>query len=380
MKFNIFDFLKTRKSAVGIDISDRSIKALLLRKESGGKIVADAFSYLSIEEGVIENAQILDEEKLATIINELFEKGQPHSIPKDKILVSLPDSKAFIKTFKVDISLKDQPLEDKIRELSAESIPFEPEALYFDFEEVGIDKEKGEKEILFVGSPKEAVDKYVEVFKKIGLENVIFDIESASLARALLGKEDESSSVLILDMGARTTNLNLIDKGKICLNLTFPSGGNQLTKKIATNLKLSFEEADRLKMSLGLDKKSGENNISPIINSFCTPLIENIKQESSYYEKRTGRKIETMIICGGSSLMTGIDACLEEKTGLKVKRIDPWIKWQIEISQESDKIYFRKEAPVLYANVIGLALRGLDKDPSKAGFNLLKYKGQPLSS
>ena len=77
--------------------------------------------------------------------------------------------------------------------------------------------------------------------------------------------------------------------------------------------------------------------------------------------------------------MTGIDACLEQKTGLKVMRVNPWKKWQIDINSEGGKIYFRKEAPILYATVIGLALRGLKKDATGVGVNLIKYSGRSLT-
>jgi Tfp pilus assembly PilM family ATPase len=85
-----------------------------------------------------------------------------------------------------------------------------------------------------------------------------------------------------------------------------------------------------------------------------------------------------MIICGGSSLMAGVDVCLEKKLGLKVKRVDPWKKWKIEIGSEGGKIYFNKEAPMLFSTVIGLALRGLESDAQNAGINLLDFKGQKL--
>jgi Tfp pilus assembly PilM family ATPase len=75
----------------------------------------------------------------------------------------------------------------------------------------------------------------------------------------------------------------------------------------------------------------------------------------------------------------GIDACLEAKIGIQVQRVNPWINWKIEINSEDDKMYLKKEAPILYATVIGLALRGLEKNPKSVNINLLKFKGHSLS-
>ena len=378
MKLSFLNFFGKKKSAVGIEVSDRSIKVLSLKKDED-KLFAEAFGYASIEEGVVENGQIIDAGKLAIVLGEIFEKAQPTPIKPKSALIAIPESRTFINNFKVEAEMTGKDLEEKIRMLAGESIPFEPQALYFDFKEIAINEKTNKKEILYVASPKEIVDKYLWSLNKVGIETVIFDIESASLARALLGGGEMQSNVLILDMGARTTNMSIIDRGQIYSSISFPFGGNHLTKAISTNFKLSFEEADRMKMALGMDEKSGDNKISPILNSFCMPVINDIKQDILHYQEKTGRKIGTIVICGGSSLMTGIDAYLEEKIGLKITRINPWIKWQIEISSEGGKIYFKKEAPILYATVIGLALRGLEKNPQSIGINLINFEGRSIA-
>jgi len=374
----LFNLFNKSNTGVGLDISDRSIKVLALKKQGNSLIFAEAFGYATIEEGIVENGKILDAQKLGGALKEAFEKAEPRSIQNRRVLLAIPESRAFIDIYRVSDTLDGKELEDKIRELSAESLPFEPEALNFDFREVGRDINKKEKEILFVASPREVVDKYLEALESAGLEPVVFDIESASLVRALIEKENKDQSTAILDMGARTTNLSIGERGEIRLSATIQTGGNHLTETIAKTFKLSFEDADRLKISLGAEEKMGENKILSILDGFCSPVIEEIKTQINYYQNATGRKIEEMIICGGSSLMAGIDACLEKKLGMRIKRVNPWKKWNIDIASKSGKIDFKKEDPILFSTVIGLALRGIDKNAQDAGINLLDFKGQKL--
>jgi type IV pilus assembly protein PilM len=379
MIFNPFQFFGQNEISVGIDISDKSIKVLALNKQNNGKLLAKAFGYITIEEGIVENGRIIDTKKFSSVLKEVFEKTQPKPIMPKKIFLAIPESRTFINIYKVNRDLMSKDLEHRIRVLAAESIPFNPDDLYFDFKEIYYDKKSKRKEILYVASPKEIIDKYIDSFHSIGIKTIIIDIESASLARALTKKENKQENILILDMGARTTNMSIIDRGEICSSASFPFGGNHLTKSIATNLKLSFEEADRMKITLGMDEKVGDNKILPTLNSFCSLLLDEIKKEIDHYQKKNKRKIKTIIICGGSSLVVGIDACLEAKIGIQVQRVNPWINWKIEINSEDGKMYLKKEEPILYATVIGLALRGLEKNPKSVNINLLKFKGHSLS-
>jgi len=378
MAFNLFQFFNRNEISVGIDISDKSIKVLALSRQKNDKLSAEAFGYITIEEGIIENGRIIDSEKLSNSLKEIFEKIRPKPITPKKIFLAIPESKTFINIYKVNSNLTGKDLENKIRVLAAESMPFNPNDLYFDFKKIYEDKKTKRKGILYIASPKEIIDRYLDSFHEIGIKTIVIDIESASLARALIKKEDKQENILILDMGARTTNMSIVDRGEICLSASFPFGGNHLTKAIATNLKLSFEEADRMKITLGLNEKVGDNKILPIFNSFCLPVIGEIKKEIDRYQTTNQRKIKAIILCGGSSLMAGIDACIENKIGIQVQRTNPWINWKIEINSKSGKMYLEKEAPILYATVIGLALRGLKKNSHNVNINLVNFKGHSL--
>ncbi len=378
MAFNLFQFFNRNEISVGIDISDKSIKVLALSRQKNDKLSAEAFGYITIGEGIVENGRIIDSEKLSNALKEIFEKIQPKPIMPKKIFLAIPESKTFINIYKVNSNLTGKDLEHKIRVLAAESMPFNPNDLYFDFKKIYEDKKTKRKGILYVASPKEIIDRYLDSFHEIGIKTIVIDIESASLARALIKKEDKQENILILDMGARTTNMSIVDRGEICLSASFPFGGNHLTKAIATNLKLSFEEADRMKITLGLNEKVGDNKILPIFNSFCLPIIGEIKKEIDHYQTTNQRKIKAIILCGGSSLMAGIDACIENKIGIQVQRTNPWINWKIEINSKSGKMYLEKEAPILYATVIGLALRGLKKNSHNVNINLVNFKGHSL--
>jgi len=374
MKLNFLNFFNKQNSSVGLDISDRSIKVLSLKRKKDKSLGIEGLGYGTIEDGVVENGNILQPEKLAEIISQTFQETVPQPIQSKKILLAIPDSRTFIDIYKISASIIGKDLEKTIRDLASKSIPLEPETLYFDFREIGFDKKTNEKEYLYVASPKETIDGYKKMLEFAGIEPLVFEFESASLARALIEEKEKTKSIMIFDMGSRTTKLSIAYQGEIVSSAVVNFGGNKITKIVAQNLKLSFEEADRLKISMGLNNDEKENEVRDILQSFCPPVIGDVISQIDYYEKNSGKIIDEIIICGGSSLIADVDKCLSEKVGKIVRKVNPWGKAGIAINSESDKI-FNKEAPILFATVIGLALRGLEANPQEAGINLSDFNG-----
>ena len=161
MAFNFFNFFKQDKISIGVDISDKSIKVLALSKQNDDKFLAEAFGYITIGEGIIENGRIIDTGKLSNALKEVFEKTQPKPIMPKKIFLAIPESKTFINIYKVNNDLTGKDLEAKVKLLAAESIPFNPSDLYFDFKEIYEDKKAKKREIFYVASPKKIIDKYL---------------------------------------------------------------------------------------------------------------------------------------------------------------------------------------------------------------------------
>ncbi len=375
MPFKFFQVFSQNKIGVGLDISDRSIKILSLKQKPRGHIQAAAFGYAALEEGVVENGNVLDAAKLSNILKEALANTQPVPLQKKEVIVALPESKVFIDTYKVHNRIKGNKLQEELRRLAAAHIPFEPEALYADFRFLSTDAKKQENEYLYIASPKDVVDKYIESFRNAGVAPLAFDIESASLRRALVGSDDSLEAILLVDIGARTTNLSISFKGEIRLSAVLPFGGNHLTEAIAQHFKLSFSEAERLKVSLGLDNKIDGNQLPALLESIYKPAFEKIKIQLDYYKRINQQQVKKAILCGGSSLVRGIKECLMKTLGIEVSFVDPWKKQGILVDSEAGKVFLKKEAPILYATVIGLALRGINNDPRNSGINLLNFKG-----
>ncbi|KPJ55094.1 hypothetical protein AMJ47_01040 [Parcubacteria bacterium DG_72] len=299
--------------AFGIDISDHSIEVFQMASNRRVK----AFARVLLEDKIIEDGIILNEEKLVQKIKEVVRKAK---IKGKKVIFSLPESKAFIHFFRDKENILAQA--EKI-------IPLDKNEIYFDV-----------KKGLYVASSKKIVDSYIKVLTKAGLKPVAAETESISLGRSLNAK-----NCLVVDMGARTTNLSIFGSdNNLRLSVNIKKAGNHFTQAIAENLGLSLEKAQKLKKECGLDPKKGQGRIMLILQKEIEPVIKEIRKAIAFY----GQNVEKVFLVGGSARMPKIADYLSSNIGINTL---------IGKSSIGEKI---KDKSALFNLAIGLGLKGLD--------------------
>lgn len=362
--FNFF-----RKPAFGLDISDFSIEVLRLERKAG-KLYLEVYGRVKLERGIVKDGKILKKEKLKEKIKELIQNTKPQPLKGNQIILSLPESKTFFYVFKLSANLKGKELQDAVEKEALKTIPLKSEKIYSDFQIVS--KTKDSKTILYVGALKEIIDEYSEVLKEAGLKPLVLDTESASLARAFEKEMVKDGEVLIVDIGARTTILTVYDKNSIRFSAVISVAGNNFTQAISEKLKTSLKEAEKLKKNCGLDSKKKEGKVMLILQNVLQDVLDEIKKSISFYEKRSKGKIKKVLLCGGSSLMPKLASYFSlNLLNVETKLADPFKG--ISVKRKIQK-------SVLFSNVIGLAKRALEKDPQRAGINLIpeKERGKPV--
>lgn len=337
--------------AFGMDISDSSIEILELKAGFGFSVLT--YGRVKLDAGLVEDGKILNKEGLAIKIKEALLTVKPKKISTNKVILSLPESKVFIHYFNLDKSLTGESLRKAIEDEALKIIPFDLQKIYWDFQTRSSFVEN-KQSVVFIGTMREIADQYVEICREIGLEVMALDLESISLGRAIL--EPEKKSNLILDIGARTTNISIFDRNNLLsLSVTVPLAGQDFTKSIMKHSGLGESEAEEMKKS---------NNIISILQAGLDELIGEIKKAIDFYEQKFAEKIEEVYLAGGSALLQGLEEYFHDQLKMAVRLANP-IK-NIKLSKLLDK----NISPVLFANVIGLAMRGTSN--RFKGINLLQ--------
>ncbi len=98
------------------------------------------------------------------------------------------------------------------------------------------------------------INAYTNLKKVIELSGVRvanFVANPVASASAVLYPEEKDMGIVVLDIGAGTTDMAIYREGSIDYIKSFPVGGNQVTMDIAHRFKVSKEEAESLKIEYG---------------------------------------------------------------------------------------------------------------------------------
>jgi len=348
---------------ISIDISDHSIEILYLSKQKS----ILAYGRTIIEQGIVRDGEIIKQKALTkalrlTVQRAGFQPFDPRKGPYLRAIVSLPEFKTYIQTF--TFNSRDN-LFEKVKQEIEKTIPFPINDLYWSYIE-SWDGNSSKIKVLCAAVLKDVVNNQIHFFKASGINPIIFDIEATSLGRALLSQELKQSTI-ILDIGARTTNLNIFDKnGFIGLSATIPYAGLDFAAKIADELDISKQKAETIMGEKGFKKQ--DNPFLLILEQEAEKIVKEVQQSINYYQGKFGKdaeKIKKIILAGGLSLVPGIDSFFQKHfKEIKVEMGNP-------LEKIKRKGGMRKDMAILYSNAIGLALRNVAKDPVKHGINLL---------
>ena len=359
----MFNFLKRKpKSFLGIDIGTSSIKIIQLgRTQEKAKLETYGFleTYGSVE---LTNApiqtsslKILDSQ-VAEMLKRLIDRA---GVTTNVAVMSVP----IFSTFSAIMELPDMPKDEISHAVKFEAkkyIPVPLSEVILDWNIVGEKIRKlpggGVKklkkiQVLLLAIPKELANNYINISKSVGLEIKALEAESLSLTRSIVLPEKDP--VLLIDIGRRTTGINIVDNGFVMMSRGFDTSGNEITKVLSLGLNIDFNQAEIFKKNAGLMKRENQSQIPEII----LPVIDIIKNESErladLHHRRSGRKVKKVILAGGSAELPGLIDYFTEAFALPCVKGNPWNK----VSYPEILKPTLEKLGAYFAVAVGLAMR-----------------------
>lgn len=345
-------FSNEMPSYLGVDIGASGVKIVELKKE-GDKARLTGYAFSENVSADTAASWRDDNAKTAQLIRQAIAKA---GLTGNRVIVGLPSYSVFISFINlVNIDKKniEQAVAWEVKKIIP--VPIEDVNLEWRLIESRVESNKEHLKIFITAVPKVLVQKYRDIFKEAKLNLLSLEPEIFSLTRALVGRD--KASYAIIDIGAGTTNLSLIERGIPVLNRSLDLGGEQLTKKIAGGCQVSMEEAEQLKYDLGINAHNFQNaNINVIMTEAISPIINEIKYLLSLFEKRGSGKIEKIILSGGSAMLVNLAPYLEKVLDITTIVSDPWSRISYPLELEP---LLKEIGPKLSASC-GLALSFLE--------------------
>jgi len=359
-------FSSKPKSILGIDIGTSSIKVVQLKKTED-KFKLETYGEISTVgyvEKLNESFQSTSLKTLETITREMVRLVLGKAkISTKNVVMAIPIFSSFTSIIEMP-EMADKELGRAVEFEARKYIPISPAEVVLDWKVIdsGIIKDDisskpfNGKRILLVAVPKEVVNKYIRVADALNLKINALELESFSFARSLTQKE--TGLVCILDIGARATSFTIVDEGAVQMSHGLDIAGAEMTRILASNLGVAFKRAEDFKLTHGIDHSNSSETVNKKeIKEALITLIDEILVESermiNSYQSKTGKKIEKLILNGGSAQMEGLQEYTEKRLNIKTFIADPWSK--IIYPSSIEKVL--KELGPEFSVAIGAAMR-----------------------
>lgn len=357
----IFDFFPP---PFGLDLSDLSLKAVWLARQGEDEWV-ESYGSVPLSQGSIVDGEIMNEEATIEAIRTLLARSGPKKIRTRRVVCSLPETKAFLRI----VTLPKMGLEEAREAIKWEieaNIPLSLDQVYYDWQILGSTFASGEDKmsVLVVAVARSMVDQFRTVLDKAGLEVVGLETESIAQARSLLAEKHDNETTLIVDIGDRRTSF-LVAVGNIpVFTSSIPLSSQMMTDAIAKGMGLSFEAAEKLKITTGLGSLAIPSPQFKAVQPILENLASEIERSIDFYFTSIGysKSIDAIILCGGGANTQGMLPYLSKRLHQNIEFGNPWVNVRLD-----GKIPpIDRKRSVQYSTAIGLSLRALDEYESVA--------------
>lgn len=353
---------KETPSVLGIDIGSSAIKVVQIKKKNGqavletyGELALGPYGASSIGQSVV-----LPTDKVASALSDLMKEKEVNVTTK-KCGISIPFASSLMSVIELP-AVSEKQLATMVPLEARKYIPVPINEVMLDWSLIpktetreDLDPNAPKKmEVLVVAIHNDTIAKYQDIVTKTGLEAGFFEIEIFSTMRSVV---DESlTPTMIMDFGAASTKLYIIERGVIKASHTVNRGSQDITAAIANSLGLTIERAEVMKRQVGAT--GSDQTLSKIIALVLDYIFAEANRTLLGFEKRYNKTVGKVVLVGGGASLKGLADLA--KAAFKTEAVlgNPFGKLSTPAFIEN----VLKETGPEFAVAIGLALRKLQDE------------------
>ena len=348
---------------IALDIGASTVKIgeFQAAKAHGLRLTNFNYADLGIDPEHEENRKAL---VVSTIRNALREKN----IKTTPVVFSVSGQSVFTRFVKLP-PVDESKVVQIIQYEAQQNVPFPIDEVIWDYQLLG-KSPQGELEVVLLAIKSDIIEELTDGVESAGLRAQMVDVAPMALFNAVrYNYGDLEGCTVVVDIGARTTNLLFIEHNRV-FSRSIPIAGNAITQSIAAEFSVPFLEAEQLKKTHGFVALGGayeepesqtQARVSKIIRNVMTRLHAEVARSINFYRsQQAGGAPTRLLLSGGSSIIPYTDRFFKEKVQIPIEYFNPFRNVEIDPQISREEL---ARCAHFFGEVVGLGLRKYTECP-----------------
>jgi len=349
-------FKRGKTSMVGVDVGSSSVKAVELQGKSGDLQLL-SLGFETLQSDSVVDGQIMELNAVSNAIGTIFNE---HKIKTTRVAAGVNGHSVIVKNIVLP-QMSEAELQESFAWHAEEHIPFDISDVNLDYHVTG--RSDDAIHVLLAACKRDKVANLKQAIQLAGKQPTVIDVDAFALQNCYELNYDPQPGqiVALLNIGASTTNINIMNGVGSVFTRDATFGGNQYTSLLQKELSLTSDQAEAVKRGMPLPEGVEQRDTAPILDTVSDILALEIQKTMDFYRATVEdgeSAVQKILISGGGSKLTGLVEFLAKRFEVPVEMFNPFRKIRVD-SRGFDPEYMREIVPEM-AIAVGLALRGVD--------------------
>ncbi len=344
-----------RKRILSLNLGSQSIElAEFCADPNGGLTLLGYYT----REILADPAEGIRHRQIATLLQEILHEA---GIKGGNVNYAIAENLVFTRFVKLP-SIEEEKIERIIAFEAQQNVPFPIEEVVWDYQLVAAGGMEEQIQVVLVAIKRDLLEELNATVEATGLRTSIVELAPMALGNAFRHNyRDLSGCSLLVDIGARTTNLLFIQPERVFCR-SVPIGGGTITTAISKEFAEPFAAAEARKKRDGFaglipadSKPDSVQRVSKIVGSTVTRLQAELTRSINHYRSEQGGNApQRIFLAGGCAVTPGLREIVQGGFQLPTEPFDSLRN--VALAETASLEDVRRSSHLL-GEPVGLALR-----------------------